>query len=178
MLFQTFFFPRKTCFLCSFWFEVPFNTRREGRKETFLDWCPFSSLFSPFPPWSIPSENWSIQWKQTAGCLMFTGFRTSCAEVSEKTNLGLTDCFQPGLTRDRLCFWRTALLSAPLPGDCCVPFGSYSASLATSGWGLPHHEQQLRCPDVGPSRFSLSLVWNSDYEKTSQPSAGQQGRVG
>ena len=128
--------------------------------------------------WRLISTMEIDGWLLCPETLMFTGARTSCAQVSEKTNLGLTDCFQAGLTRDRLCFWRTSLLCASLPGDCCVPLGSYGASLPTSGSGLPHHEQQLRFPDGGHSWFSLRLVWKSDYEKTSQPSAGLQGRVG
>lgn len=52
-------------------------------------------------------------WLLCPKMLTLTGFHTLCTEVSEKTNLGVTDCFQPGLTTGYLCLWRTSFTSLP-----------------------------------------------------------------
>lgn len=111
------FFPlRKTCFLCSFWLEVSFNIKREGGKETSFDWCSFSSFFFS----SVECSLWELinmmeidSWLLCPKMLTLAGFHTLCIEVSEKTNLGVTDYFQPGLTTGYLCLWRTPFTSLP-----------------------------------------------------------------
>ena len=52
-------------------------------------------------------------WLLCPKMLMLAGFHTLCIEVSEKTNLGVTDYFQPGLTAGYLCLWRTSFTSLP-----------------------------------------------------------------
>ena len=52
-------------------------------------------------------------WLLCPKMLTLAGFHTLCIEVSEKTNLGVTDYFQPGLTTGYLCLWRTSFTSLP-----------------------------------------------------------------